>query len=88
MFATVGCEINAWNCHYNLRASIDHRLEQTMRRLANYIFTLILAAVLMTIWACTQSEQAPSAGPGAAAAVDRTVLPPAEQPFKGKIEVA
>ncbi len=59
-----------------------------MRRLANCVFTLIFAALLMTTWACTRSEQTPSMGPGAAAALDRTVLPPAEQPFLGKIEVA
>ncbi len=59
-----------------------------MRRFANCIFTLILAALLMTIWACKKSGQATTAGPGAAAAVDRTVLPPPNPAFQGKIEVA
>ena len=56
-----------------------------MRRLANGIFALILAPLLLTTWA---SGQAPSARPGAAAAVDRTVLPPPDPSFRGKIDVA
>ena len=56
-----------------------------MRRLVNGIFALVLAPLLLTTWA---SGQAPSARPGAAAAVDRTVLPPPDPSFRGTIEVA
>ena len=49
-----------------------------MTRLATRSVAPVLAALLMTTWACAQSGQAPSAGPGGAADVDRTVLPIAE----------
>ena len=67
-----------------LAAQVDHRETNTMRRLANCVLALVLATLLITTGACTQSEQRP----GAAAAVDRTVLPPSDPPFRGKIETA
>ena len=48
--------------------------ESTMRRFTNCIFTLGVAVLLVATWGCNKSET-PSAAPGAAAAVDRTVLP-------------
>ena len=63
---------------------LDHRETNAMRRLANCVLALVLATLLITTGARTQSEQRP----GAAAAVDRTVLPPPDPPFRGKIEVA
>jgi arylsulfatase A-like enzyme len=49
-----------------------------MTRLANCIFTLVLVALLTATWACNKSGSAPTIGQGAAATVDRTVLPLAE----------
>src|SRR5580704_1318934 len=51
--------------------------ESTMKRFMNCIFTLVVAVLLVATWGCNKSET-PSAAPGAAAAVDRTVLPLAE----------
>ena len=67
-----------------IKTKLDHQLEKTMRRVANGIFVLVVPALLMTTAACGQSGpapsagQTPSAGPGGAADVDRTVLPIAE----------
>ena len=55
-----------------------------MRRAVTCVFVVVSAAVLMMAWACGQPTQAPgggtvpASGPGAAADVDRTVLPIAE----------
>jgi len=67
-----------------LAAQVDHGETNTMRRLANCVLALVLATLLITTGACTQSEQPP----GATAALDRTVLPPSDPPFRGKIETA
>jgi hypothetical protein len=52
---------------------VDHRLKKTIRRFANRTFALVLAALLITTWACNKSGQAPSAGPGGSAALDRSL---------------
>jgi arylsulfatase A-like enzyme len=55
----------------------DYRKESTMKPLANCFFTLVFTVLLAGTWSCNKS-QTPSTPPGAAASVDRTVLPLAE----------
>jgi arylsulfatase A-like enzyme len=57
-----------------------------MRRLANCIFTLVLAVLLIATAGC-KSKPEPSTGQGAAASVDRTVLPLAEPNYPAITEL-
>ena len=58
-----------------------------MRRFANCIPALLLAALVIATWARTLSGQAPSAGLSATAALDRTVLPIAEPTLPAITEI-
>lgn len=57
-----------------------------MKRFMSCIFTLVVAVLLVATWGCNKSET-PSAAPGAAAAVDRTVLPLAEPTYPAITEL-
>jgi len=65
---------------------LDYRRDSTMKRFMNCIFTLVVALLLAATWGCNKSET-PSAAPGAAAAVDRTVLPLAEPTYPAITEL-
>ena len=56
-----------------------------MRRSAECIFTLVLTVLLAATWGC--KSKVPSTGPGAAASVDRTVLPLAEPTYPAITEL-